>query len=157
MCAVQEGNKMRIALIIACIGHIICGITDCMLAYTPGGRFDFKKDTADPGRMKKLFEKMPLKQVELAMLIGVFAIFTASFGYIGLSRYAEQFSGVSGTIMYISALFFLVTIAAHHVLCGAVEWFYIKLGSRCNYRSLTGRTDTPTVFRRCYTSYQLDL
>lgn len=24
---------MKIALIIACIGHIICGITDCMLAY----------------------------------------------------------------------------------------------------------------------------
>lgn len=119
---------MRTALIIACIGHIICGVTDCMLAYTPDGRFDFKKDTADPERMKKLFAKMPLKQIKLAMLIGVLALFMAGFGYIGLSRYAEQFSGVSGTVMYISALFFIVPIAAHHVLCGAVEWFYIKLG-----------------------------
>lgn len=32
---------MKIALIIACIGHIICGITDCMLAYMKNGRFEF--------------------------------------------------------------------------------------------------------------------
>ena len=32
---------MKTALIIACIGHIICGITDCMLAYMKNGRFEF--------------------------------------------------------------------------------------------------------------------
>lgn len=119
---------MKLALIIACLGHIICGVTDCMLAYTPEGRFDFKNDTKDLERMRKLFEKMPLKQVELSMLIGVFSLFAAGFGYIGLSRWAEQFSQISGTIMYISGMFFIVPIAAHHVLCGAVEWFFIKLG-----------------------------
>ena len=119
---------MRLALIIACIGHIICGVTDCLLAYTPGGRFDFKKDTSDPEKMRKLFAKMPLKQIELSMLIGVLALFMAGFGFIGLSRWAEQCSNVSGTVMYISALFFIVPIAAHHVLCGAVEWFFVKLG-----------------------------
>lgn len=119
---------MKLALIIACLGHIICGVTDCMLAYTPEGRFDFKNDTKDLKRMRKLFEKMPLKQVELSMLIGVFSLFAAGFGYIGLSRWAEQFSQISGTIMYISGMFFIVPIAAHHVLCGAVEWFFIKLG-----------------------------
>ena len=45
---------MKPSLSIACIGHIICVVTDCMLAYTPDGRFDFKKDTADHERMKKL-------------------------------------------------------------------------------------------------------
>jgi hypothetical protein len=30
--------------------------------------------------------------------------------------------------MYISAVVFLVSIAAHHVICGVVEWFYIKFG-----------------------------
>ena len=119
---------MKLALIIACLGHIICGLTDCMMAYTPEGRFDFKNDTKDPERMKKLFAGMPPKQVELAMLIGVFALFAAGFGYIGMSRWAEQFSHISGTIMYISGLFFIVPIAAHHVLCGSVEWFFIKLG-----------------------------
>ncbi|MBR6336259.1 MAG: hypothetical protein IKR76_00860 [Ruminococcus sp.] len=119
---------MKTALIIACIGHIICALTDCMLAYTPEGRFDLKKDTADTERMRKLFAKMPLKQIELSMLIGVLALFMAGFGYIGISRWAEPFSYISGKIMYISGLFFIVPIAAHHVLCGAVEWFYIKLG-----------------------------
>ena len=119
---------MKLALIIACLGHIICGVTDCMMAYTPEGRFDFKNDTKDPERMKKLFAGMPPKQVELAMLIGVFALFAAGFGYIGMSRWAEQFSHISGTIMYISGLFFIVPITAHHVFCGAVEWFYVSLG-----------------------------
>ena len=36
-----KGEKMKAALIIACIGHIICGITDCMLAYMKNGRFEF--------------------------------------------------------------------------------------------------------------------
>ena len=78
---------MKLTFIVACIGHIICGITDCMLAYTPEGRFDFKKDTSDPERMRKLFEKMSLKQVELAMLIGVLALFMAGFGF----RFGEIF------------------------------------------------------------------
>ncbi len=119
---------LKIMFVIACIGHIICGITDCMLAYTPDGRFDMSKDTKDPERMKKLFAKMPLKQIEFSMLIGVFALFMAGFGYTGLSRWAEKFSQTAGTVMYISGLFFIIPIAAHHVLCGAVEWFYVKLG-----------------------------
>ncbi len=119
---------LKIMLVIACIGHIICGITDCMLAYTPDGRFDMSKDTKDPERMKKLFAKMPLKQIEFSMLIGVFALFMAGFGYMELSRWAEKFSQTAGTVMYISGLFFIIPIAAHHVLCGAVEWFYVKLG-----------------------------
>ena len=119
---------MKIALITACIGHIICGITDCMLAFTPEGRFDMSRDTKDPERMKKLFARMPLRQIELSMLIGVFALFMAGFGFVGLSLWAAQFSQAAGTVMYISGMFFIIPIAAHHVLCGAVEWFYIRLG-----------------------------
>ena len=82
--------NMKLTLIIACLGHIICGITDCLLAYTPDGRFDFKKDTSDSEKMKKLFEKMPLRRIELSMLGGVMALFMAAFGYIGLSRWARE-------------------------------------------------------------------
>ena len=120
--------NMKLTLIIACLGHIICGITDCLLAYTPDGRFDFKKDTSDSEKMKKLFEKMPLRRIELSMLGGVMALFMAAFGYIGLSRWAQEYSYISGKIMFISGMFFIVPITAHHVFCGAVEWFYIKLG-----------------------------
>ncbi|MBO5558193.1 DUF6796 family protein [Ruminococcus sp.] len=119
---------MKTALMIACLGHIICGITDCMLAYTPAGRFDMGKDTKDSEKMKKLFEKMPLSRIEASMLVGVLALFMAGFGYLELSRWAGGYSELSGKIMYISGMFFIVPITAHHVLCGAVEWFYVKLG-----------------------------
>lgn len=119
---------MNLSLLIAGVGHIICGITDCLLAYTPDGRFDMGKDPKDSGKMKKLFKKMPLRQIEVSMLLGVLALFMAAFGYIGLSRWAEGYSKTAGLIMYISGLFFIVPITAHHVFCGAVEWFYVKLG-----------------------------
>ena len=119
---------MSLPLLIACVGHIICGVTDCMLAYTPEGRFDMGKDTKDSERMKKMFGKMPLVQIEASMLLGVLALFMAGFGYLELSRFAGEYSETAGLIMYISGLFFIVPITAHHVFCGAVEWFYIRLG-----------------------------
>ena len=125
---VRKGIIMDIALLTACLGHMICGITDCMLAYTPCGRFDMSKDIKDSEKMKKLFKKMPLRQIEISMLLGAFALFMAAFGYIGLSRWAENIMHAAGRIMYISGLFFIVLITAHHVLCGAVEWFYVKQG-----------------------------
>jgi hypothetical protein len=118
---------MKTALIIAFIGHIICGVTDCMLAYTKDGRFEFS-DVKDNKKMQKVFSSMSLKQMELAMLVGVFALFMASFGYIEISSWISESSPVIGQIMRIAAMFFIVLISAHHVLCGAVEWFYVKLG-----------------------------
>lgn len=118
---------MKIVLIIAGIGHIICGITDCMLAYTKDGRFEFS-DIKDSVKMQKTFSSMPLKQVILAMFIGVFALFASGFGYIEISRWISETVPVIGRIMFIASMFFLVLISAHHVLCGAVEWFYVRLG-----------------------------
>ena len=118
---------MKIAFIIACIGHIVCGITDCMLAYMKNGRFEFS-DVKDNKKMQKVFEGASLKQIELAMLIGVFALFLAAFGYTGISRIICENSPVVGNIMFAASLFFIVLISSHHVLCGATEWFYARLG-----------------------------
>jgi hypothetical protein len=118
---------MKTALIIAFIGHIICGVTDCMLAYTKDGRFKLS-DVKDNKKMQKVFSSMSFKQMELAMFVGVFALFMASFGYIEISSWISESSPVIGQIMLIAAMFFIVLISAHHVLCGAVEWFYVKLG-----------------------------
>ncbi len=118
---------MKIALFIACIGHIICGITDCMLAYMKNGRFEFS-DVKDNKKMQKVFEGASLKQIELAMLIGVFALFLAVFGYISISMMMWEKSPTVGCIMLVASAFFIVLIAAHHVLCGATEWFYVRLG-----------------------------
>ncbi len=118
---------MKIALIIACVGHIVCGITDCMLAYLKNGRFEFS-DVKDNKKMQKVFEGASLKQIELAMLIGVFALFLAAFGYTAVSRMICENSPVVGNIMLGASLFFVVLISSHHALCGATEWFYVRLG-----------------------------
>lgn len=97
---------MKIALIIACNGHIICGITDCMLAYMKNGRFEFS-DVKDNKKMQKVFEGASLKQIELAMLIGMFALFMTSFGYIGVSKLICENSPAVGCIMLVASVFFI--------------------------------------------------
>lgn len=120
---------MKIILIIAALGHIICGITDCMMAYSKSGRFEFS-DVKDNDKMREIFSTMSLKQLEAAMLVGVFALFMSSFGYITISQYILKSNTVIGNIMLVAAMFFIVPISAHHVLCGSVEWFYVKLGMK---------------------------
>ena len=120
---------LKMIMIIAALGHIICGITDCMMAYSKTGRFEFS-DVKDNDKMRKIFSTMSLKQLEAAMLVGVFALFMSSFGYIAISQYILKSNTVIGNIMLVAAMFFIVPISAHHVLCGSVEWFYVKLGMK---------------------------
>ena len=40
----------------------------------------------------------------------------------------EQFSGTASRIMYVSAVVFLISIVVHHIICGLVEWLYIRMG-----------------------------
>ena len=118
---------LKIFLGIAGIGHIICGITDCMFAYSKNGRFDFG-GMKDNGKMKHIFSVMPLGQIEIGMMLGVVSLFFASFGYMAMSDWMKDYGTIAADIMRVSALFFLILISAHHVLCGAVEWFYVKFG-----------------------------
>ena len=50
---------LRLTLILALVGHILCGICDCLLSYTPKGRIDLSC-IKDPAKMRKEFEHMPL-------------------------------------------------------------------------------------------------
>ena len=40
----------------------------------------------------------------------------------------EQYSDTASTVMYISAVVFLISIVVHHIICGLVEWLYVRLG-----------------------------
>ena len=129
---------MKLMLIVACIGHIICGITDCMFAYSKNGRFDFG-NMKDNEKMKHIFSVMPSSQLEIGMLLGVIALFLASFGYMALSDWIRDFGMIPATVMRCSGLFFLILISAHHVLCGSTEWIYVKFGM--SEETLKGVTD----------------
>ena len=118
---------IKIAMLLALIGHILCGVCDCLLSYSKSGRLDLKSIT-DPDKMADMFKDMPLTFPLASMLLGTFAITMFSFGYFALSDWISDFSKTASIIMYISSVIFLIPIVTHHVFCGVVEWIYIRLG-----------------------------
>ena len=119
---------LKSVLFIAFIGHVLCGICDCLLSYSPGGRLDLKGSLKDPDKMRTVFADMPLSWPLMSVLLGVYAITAFGFGYLGLSRWMEEFSRTASVIMYISSVVFLISIVVHHIICGLVEWLFIRMG-----------------------------
>ena len=78
--------------------------------------------------MAEMFEDMPLRKQLVSILLGTFSITAMTFGYLALSKWMQQFNEVIANIMFISSIVFAVPIVTHHIICGLVEWFYIRLG-----------------------------
>ena len=119
---------LKSVLFIAFIGHVLCGICDCLLSYSPSGRLDLKWALKDSDKMRTVFADMPLSWPLMSVLLGVYAITAFGFGYLGLSRWMEEFSRTASVIMYISSVVFLISIVVHHIICGLVEWLFIRMG-----------------------------
>ena len=118
---------MKILLLAAMVGHILCGITDCLFAYGPKGKVDLTT-LNDYDKAYKSFEGMSLKNIMFGMLLGVLALTMSVFGYIGLADWMSDFSTVCATIMYIAAIVYFLPIVSHHIFCGTVEWFFVGMG-----------------------------
>lgn len=121
-------QMLKTVLLLAVIGHVLCGVCDCLLCYAPSGRMDLKGALKDSGRMREVFRDMPLKWPLISIMLGVYAITLFGFGYLELSKWMKAFSRTASVVMYISSVVFLVPIVVHHIICGLVEWFYIRLG-----------------------------
>ena len=119
---------MKTVLLIAFIGHVLCGICDCLLSYSPNGRLDLKGALKSPEKMREVFKDYPIRWSLLSIMFGVYAIAAFGFGYLALSRWMEQYSDTASAVMYISAVVFLISIVVHHIICGLVEWLYVRLG-----------------------------
>ena len=119
---------MKTVLLIAFIGHVLCGICDCLLSYSPNGRLDLKGALKSPEKMREVFKDYPIRWSLLSIMFGVNAITAFGFGYLALSRWMEQYSDTASAVMYISAVVFLISIVVHHIICGLVEWLYVRLG-----------------------------
>ena len=91
-------------------------------------KYTVSKTNYDPDKMREMFADMPLKFPMLSMILGAFALLAAVFGYLGLSNWMSQYSQIYSVIMFIASMVFFIPILPHHVFCGAVEWFYIRLG-----------------------------
>lgn len=119
---------LKIVLFIAFVGHILCGICDCLLGYSPSGRLDLKGALKSSDRMREVFKDYPVKWALISIMLGVYAITMFGFGYIELSKWMAEYSRIASMIMYISSVVFLISIVVHHIICGLVEWFYVRLG-----------------------------
>ena len=122
-------------LILACVSHILCGFSDCLLSYGKNGRLNLK-EIKDPEKMSRMFEAMPLWQPMLSIILGTFSITAFAFGYLALSSWMYRFNIAASYIMLVSTILFVVPIVTHHIICGLVEWFYIKLGRTDEAREL---------------------
>ena len=122
-------------LILAFVAHILCGYSDCLLSYGKNGRLNLK-EIKDPEKMSKMFEAMPLWQPMLSIILGTFSITTFTFGYLALASWMYEYNNVAAYIMLVSTILYIVPIVTHHIICGLVEWFYIKLGRTNEAREL---------------------
>ena len=122
-------------LILACVAHILCGFSDCLLSYGKNGRLNLK-EIKDPEKMSAMFEAMPIWQPMASILLGTFSITAFTFGYLALASWMYRYNTVTAYIMLVSTVLFAVPIVTHHIICGLVEWFYIKLGRTDEARKL---------------------
>ena len=118
---------MKLLLLTAMTGHILCGITDCLFTYGPKGKVDLTA-LKDYDKAYKSFEGMSLKNLMLGMLLGIVALTMSVFGYVGLADWMSDFSETYAVIMYIAAIVYFLPIVSHHVFCGTVEWFFVRMG-----------------------------
>lgn len=120
-------TAIKICLLLGAIGHVLCRHCDCIITYTPGGRFDFGM-LQDNTKMAALFENAPLKNPLVSILLGVASMTVELLGYLALCSWMQQFSPVAAGIMLVCTVVMFVPGVVHHVFCGTVEWFYIRFG-----------------------------
>lgn len=136
---------LKCVLFFAFIGHILCGICDCLLSYSPSGRLDLKGALKSSDKMNEVFKDYPIKWSLVSIMLGVFAIAMFGFGYLELSKWMEEYSKVASLIMYISAIVFLIPIVVHHIICGLVEWLYVRLGKTDEAREVALEFQMKTI------------
>ena len=110
---------LKALMLIAVLGHLLCGICDCLLIYTSSGKFSFQL-MKNNDKMREAFRTMPLRNPMLSMLLGVLALLMSSGGYFALCLWMRQFSVTAAVIMLIAAALFPLRIGGAGNWAGAV-------------------------------------
>ena len=95
--------------------------------------------------MREVFKDYPIKWSLTSIMLGVFAITMFGFGYLELSKWMAEYSRVASLVMCISAVIFLIPIVVHHIICGLVEWLYVRLGKTDEAREVALEFQTKTI------------
>ena len=136
---------LKIVLFVAFIGHVLCGVGDCLLSYSPSGRLDLIGALKSPERMKEVFKDYPIKWSLISIMLGVYAITMFGLGYLELSKWMADYSQAASRVMYTSAVIFLIPIVVHHVICGLVEWLYVRMGKTDEAREIVLEFQNKTI------------
>ena len=109
--------EIKIFMMMALIGHILCGISDYLLTYTPNGKVDLT-NLKDYEKSKISFKEMPLKNLSIAMVLGVCAMTLEVLGYLALCDWMCQYSKTYYLIMFCSTLVMFINLSLHSILTG---------------------------------------
>lgn len=117
---------MNVFFLLAVIGHILCGVSDCLLTYAPNGKVSLT-DFKDYNKSSVSFKSMPLRNLNIAMLLGFIAMVLEIFGYLEICNWIHNYSTTLYWIMYLSTLIMFVSLTLHHLFCCLCEWFFVRL------------------------------
>ena len=118
---------MKILMLAAIAGHLLCGYCDCLLTYLPRGRFRFE-DMKNNQKLAQAFDGLPLRNPMKSMLLGCLAMFLFFFGYLALCHWMRAYSELCAALMLVGCVCVATFGMAHHVFCGVPEWLYVRLG-----------------------------
>ncbi len=107
------------------IGHILCCICDNIITYTPNGRFGLA-DLKDNEKLSARFENMPVSRQMHSMLWGIPALAMQVCGYFAIADGLRGSAPVWAVVMALGGVIYISFGVAHHIICGLIEWFYIK-------------------------------
>ena len=117
---------LKCLLLLACAAHLTLLHCDRIITLLDGGRFDFHA-LNDNEKLSATMGDTPLERPMRSMVLGAFAMTAALPAYLALGAWTLQQSAVCGALMIAGGILFLLPGAAHHVFCGAVEWFYLRM------------------------------
>lgn len=120
-------------LALTCVGHLLLWRCDWIITMLSGGRFSAQM-MKDNDQLAAVMGDTPLKKPMTSMVLGTFAMTALLPGYLALSAWMYQYSSVCAVLMGIGCILFVLPGIAHHVFCGAVEWFYLRMGKTENAR-----------------------
>lgn len=113
-------------LLLACAAHLTLLHCDRIITLLDGGRFDFRL-LNDNEKLSAVMGTTPLERPMRSMVLGAFAMTAALPAYLALGAWMLPQSSVCGVMMLAGGILFLLPGIAHHVFCGAVEWFYLRM------------------------------
>lgn len=116
---------LKCLLPLACAVHLALLYCDRIITLLDGGRFDFR--LLNNKKLSAVMGATPTERPMRSMVLGAFAMTAAMPAYLALGAWVLPQSPVCGALMLADGILFLLPGVAHHVFCGAVEWFYLHM------------------------------